>query len=35
MTLDRILDIIQIITSTVLIITIIIDKMERKKNGKE
>lgn len=33
-TLDRILDIVQIITSTILVITIIIDIKERKNNGK-
>lgn len=33
--LDRILDIIQLISSTVLVIVIIIDIMERKKNGKQ
>lgn len=33
--LDRILDIIQLISSTVLVIVIIIDIMGRKKNGKQ
>ena len=33
-TLDRILDIVQIITCTILVITIIIDIKERKNNGK-
>ncbi len=33
--LDRILDIIQLISSTILVIVIIIDIMERKKNGKQ
>ncbi len=35
MTLDRILDIIQVITSTILVIVVIVDIMERRKdNGK-
>lgn len=33
-TLDRILDIVQIIICTILVITIIIDIKERKNNGK-
>lgn len=32
-TIDRILDIIQVITSLVLVVTIIIDIKERRKNG--
>ena len=35
MTLDRILDIIQVITSTILVVVVIVDIMERRKdNGK-
>ena len=35
MTLDRILDIIQVITSTILVILVIVDITERRKeNGK-